>query len=289
MKTSRNVSIDWNEHSVNFRESLMELRENDHFLDVTLVCDDDIQIKAHKNILSVSSNFFRNVLRKNPHPHPLIYLKGLEHSDLLAMVEFMYSGKVEIAQDNLDRFLASAQDLKIKGLFDKQEESIEKKGKVLGTNKNKIDFKKSIERVSIPLVDENCSTGTVDELLLPNAYLVENTSFTEDDGKPNDEPIIGDDGRVAPKQESNGFVELFDDSSDLNDKKLSLIEKKDKVWHCKVCGKTTKHVHQIKNHVEIHIEGISVDCSFCGKFYKSRSVLSTHKTKCQLRKINETM
>ena len=116
MKTSQNVSITWGEHSKNFRESLKELRENDHFLDVTLVCDDDTQIKAHKNVLSVCSNFFRNILRKNPHPHPLIYLKSLEHSDLLGIVEFMYSGEVEIAQANLDRFLSSAQDLKVKGL-----------------------------------------------------------------------------------------------------------------------------------------------------------------------------
>ena len=116
------------------RESLRELRENDNFLDVTLVCDDDIQIKAHKNILSVSSNFFRNILRKNPHPHPLIYLKGLKHSELVDLVEFMYSGKVEIAQANLESFLASAHDLKVKGLFDIQNNCIQSMAKGLNVS-----------------------------------------------------------------------------------------------------------------------------------------------------------
>jgi len=284
MKTSRNVSIDWNEHSVNFRESLMELRENDHFLDVTLVCDDDIQIKAHKNILSVSSNFFRNVLRKNPHPHPLIYLKGLEHSDLLAMVEFMYSGKVEIAQDNLDRFLASAQDLKIKGLFDMEENPVKKTASILDTNE-KSDLRKPLETNSNPFSDIDSSKGIVEEFVTPSEVLDMNVTAVEDDDVGPDTPSI-ENKSVNIKTES-----FLEDSNkiDPNDKIASLIEKKDKLWHCKVCGKTTKQICQVKSHVQTHIEGISVDCSYCGKSYRSSSVLSAHKTKCRRSRINETV
>ena len=60
---------------------------------------------------------------------------------------------------------------------------------------------------------------------------------------------------------------------DINEKRVSLIEKKDKKWHCKVCGKTIKQICAIKNHVETHIDGISVDCSVCGKSYRSKQTL----------------
>ena len=43
------------------------------FLDVTLASEDRKQIEAHKVILTVSSPFFQNLLKKNKHPHPLIY------------------------------------------------------------------------------------------------------------------------------------------------------------------------------------------------------------------------
>ena len=48
--------------------------EETSFVDVTLACEDDKQIMAHKVILSANSEFFKNVLVKNIHQHPLIYL-----------------------------------------------------------------------------------------------------------------------------------------------------------------------------------------------------------------------
>merc|ERR550539_1470272 len=85
------------------------------FFDVTLACDDD-QIQGHKVILSACSPFFRSVLRKNPHQHPLLYLKGVKYADLVAVLNFMYHGEVNVAQEELNSFLAVAEDLKVKGL-----------------------------------------------------------------------------------------------------------------------------------------------------------------------------
>ena len=289
MKTPQSVSIDWDEHSRNFRESLRELRENDNFLDVTLVCDDDIQIKAHKNILSVSSNFFRNILRKNPHPHPLIYLKGLKHSDLVDLVEFMYSGKVEIAQANLESFLTTAQDLKVKGLFDVHNNSINNKAKGLDASKKKEDVVKSLETTLMPYVDD-ISDDIAEEIVMPSEDSDINTSTTNEENLSIDTSI--EESGITFKSEgikgvmdSNPLGEMMD----INEKRVSLIEKKGEMWHCKVCGKTTKQICAIKNHVETHIDGISVDCSVCGKSYRSKSVLSAHKTKCQRNKINDTI
>merc|ERR1712179_162339 len=92
---------------------------------------------------------------------------------------------------------------------------------------------------------------------------------------------------LAVKTENvmEGSETNIDKNSVTNRKVISMIEKKDKIWYCKVCGKTTKQICQIKNHAETHIDGISFDCNICGKTYKSSSVLSAHKSKCRKSKI----
>merc|ERR1711981_831432 len=81
----------------------------------TLACEGN-QLEAHKVILSACSPFFRGVLKRNPHNHPLLYLKGIKYEDVLAVLNFMYHGEVNIAQDELNSFLAVAEDLQVKGL-----------------------------------------------------------------------------------------------------------------------------------------------------------------------------
>ena len=70
----------------------------------------------HKVILSACSNFFKSLLRRNPHNHPLLYLKGVKYSDLLCVLNFMYHGEVNVAQEDLNSFLAVAEDLQVNGL-----------------------------------------------------------------------------------------------------------------------------------------------------------------------------
>ena len=108
--------LKWNEFEVNIGVAFRELREDKDFFDVTLACSDGEQLQAHKVILSACSSFFRNVLRRNPHAHPLLYLKGVKHEDLKSILDFMYHGEVNVAQDNLNSFLGVAEELKVKGL-----------------------------------------------------------------------------------------------------------------------------------------------------------------------------
>merc|ERR1712106_1055979 len=74
------------------------------------------QMQAHKLILSACSPFFRTILRRNRHEHPLLYLKGVKYADLVSVLNFMYHGEVNVAQEELNSFLAVAEDLKVKGL-----------------------------------------------------------------------------------------------------------------------------------------------------------------------------
>jgi len=108
-------SLKWNDFEYNISQAFRELRDEEDFFDVTLACEDE-QIQAHKVILSAGSPFFRNILRRNIHQNPLLYLKGVKYTDLQYVLSFMYRGEVDVAQDELNSFLATAEDLKVKGL-----------------------------------------------------------------------------------------------------------------------------------------------------------------------------
>lgn len=120
--SSEKFCLRWNDFESNISEAFRELREEKDFLDVTLVCENE-QVQAHKVILSACSSFFRNILRRNIHQHPLVYLKGIKFSDLQSVLNFMYQGEVSVAQDELNSFLAVAEDLKVKGLTQNQSEN----------------------------------------------------------------------------------------------------------------------------------------------------------------------
>ena len=95
--TSEKLCLRWNDFESNISVAFRELREEKDFFDVTLACDDS-QVQAHKVILSACSPFFRNILRRNPHQHPLLYLKGVKYKELLSVLNFMYQGEVNVAQ-----------------------------------------------------------------------------------------------------------------------------------------------------------------------------------------------
>ena len=110
------LCLQWNAFKENAIGSLGSLKDDKDFLDVTLASEDGKQIEAHKVILAMSSPFFENLLKRNKHPHPLIYMRGVKSDDLLAIVDFLYFGEANVYQENLDSFLAIAEELKLKGL-----------------------------------------------------------------------------------------------------------------------------------------------------------------------------
>ena len=113
---SEKLCLQWNDFQDNVKSAFGNLRESRDFVDVTLACEDGRQIEAHKVVLAGSSPFFQEILKKNKHSHPLIYMRGMESSDLLSIVDFLYYGEANVFQQNLDSFLAIAEELQLKGL-----------------------------------------------------------------------------------------------------------------------------------------------------------------------------
>jgi hypothetical protein len=116
MSASEKFCLKWNNFQENISTAFGSLREDNDFSDVTLACEDGHQVEAHRVILAASSPFFQDLLRRNKHPHPLIYMRGMKADALVAVVDFLYYGEANIYQENLDVFLAIAEELKLKGL-----------------------------------------------------------------------------------------------------------------------------------------------------------------------------
>ena len=127
MGSTENFCLRWNDFESNVSGAFRDLRAEADFFDVTLGCTDSNgrSLQAHKVILSACSSFFKNLLRQqqsiqNSHPNPFIYLRGVSFSDLSSVLDFMYHGEVNVAQEDLNSFLAVAEDLQIKGLTNKE-------------------------------------------------------------------------------------------------------------------------------------------------------------------------
>jgi len=118
MGSSDNFCLRWNDFESNISTSFRELREDSEFLDVTLCCDNGVDIvQAHKVILAACSPLFRKILsRQKNQQNPFLYLKGIRLKELRAVLDFIYHGEVNVAQDSLNNFLAVAEELAIKGL-----------------------------------------------------------------------------------------------------------------------------------------------------------------------------
>ena len=244
---SKKLCLKWNDFQDNTRCAFGNLREDNDFVDVTLACEDGQQIEGHKVILAASSPFFKQLLARNKHPHPLIYMRGVKFYDLVAIVEFLYFGEANIQQINLDSFLCLAEELQLQGLMERLEEKVaDIETKVTSAVKRgNVSFKKQMS-------DEKESSTETENILAASS-----------------EPFV-------PFPLISGGLEK------LEEEVKSLMEKgqnqsgTQKAYVCKVCGKEG-YSSSIKDHIERnHVEGISVPCNQCEKAFRYRIALRTH-------------
>ena len=249
---SEKLCLQWNDFQENVKSAFGNLREDKHFTDVTLVCENGQQLGAHKVILAASSPFFQKLLERNKHPHPLIYMRGLKSKDLSAIVDFLYCGEANVYQENLDSFLAIAEELQLKGLMGKNDETEEN---VLADEKPEFQV---IKPTNIPPMN-NCTRMK--------------RSFQN--------------RQTKNEAETNNTVALSSHFSgnlvELEQKVKSLMEKSQnnygnnygnkKADRCTVCGKEGMG-NAIIDHIEAkHLEGIVLPCNQCEKTFRCRNSL----------------
>ena len=248
---SEKLCLKWNDFKDNVNTTFGSLRGDVEFADVTLACEDGQQVEAHKVILSASSPFFKNILKRNKHTHPLIFMRGVKSEDLRAIVDFLYFGEADVFQENLDSFLAIADELQLKGLMGQTNENGDTKEDTNQTFNDTKPVLKNTKR-SQPTVsrdvhfsEQTQNTSNVTTLALPN---VSSSEYMHE----LDETVRS----MMEKGESNGGPR--------------------KVYTCKVCGKKGQSI-DMQQHIEAnHMEGLSIPCNLCDKTARSRHALRNH-------------
>ena len=87
---------------------MQELMMNEDFSDVTLVTEDKKHIKANINILSACSPVFKEVLKKQNNSSTIMYLRGIQYSEMESIMQFIYLGEATFYEERMDEFLAVA-------------------------------------------------------------------------------------------------------------------------------------------------------------------------------------
>ena len=242
--------LQWNDYKSNISSTFKDLRQENDFYDVTLACEDDKQIQAHKLVLASSSSFFKNILRKNPHQHPLLYLKGINSKELTSLLEFVYVGEIHIGQQDLESFLVAAEDLKIKGLTQGT-----KNGPKESSNSKPIRKRK--EPSYDPVAeDEDIQEVTEIKTEHTNAVTTTEDTYPEQDQQQNYGYWDYDnDNSQENDQENNPLAMDVSGRTDINTCSIEgdLFERVGTAWSCGICKKIISSRKRLIDHlVETH-------------------------------------
>ena len=248
---SEKLCLQWNDFKENAIGAFANLREDADFADVTLACEDGKQVEAHKVVLASSSPFFQNLLRRTRHAHPLIYMRGVKSDDLLAIVDFLYCGAANVFQENLDSFLAIAEELQLKGLMGSG-------GEVTQSELVKMPVPKKATQIHKTGANVSKSSGLF------------NGEISSNDPDKVDRTV------ALTSYFSGDLQELDEKCNSMMEKTSRKKENGNILYRCEVCGKEAIN-GDLKKHIEAnHLEGVSIPCNDCEKTFRSRKTLKYH-------------
>ena len=170
----------------------------------------------------------------------------------------MYEGEVKIAQADLDEFLQTAADLKVKGLVEE-------------------NLKHRTEALESQQVNEKAVKHEYNEVYNDDSSPAAHTLLQSYEEIPSRDSTQNCSKYAAIEKHNNiadGHV-----YSIIPEKGDSLMQYVNGVWKCNVCGKTDRKKSNITSHTEVHVEGAAHICTYCGKTFKTKNSLRVHKYK----------
>ena len=257
MQDTEKLCLKWNDFQENINSAFRVLRNDTDFADLTLACEDGTQFETHKLVLASSSPFFMEILKKNKHPHPLIYMRGVKAEELVALVDFLYYGEANVFQDHLESFLVLAEELRLKGLTGSTAENDQKYEKTSNRVAQKIPQTKKEDIFSCQKEIDQHEEDREESSYLP--LEVANQAINVE--------IQELDAQVKALMDFSGSM-------------LTVGNRTVRGMICKVCGKegdkTNIMTHIEANHVST---GVAHPCNICGKTSRSRHGLRQHKAR----------
>jgi hypothetical protein len=104
------------------------LREAQQLFDVTLTVDGR-EFECHRSLLASASEYFRCLFTTNlaEHDQPVISISGIDTGSMQLVLDYVYTGKVELSADTVQSLLSSANLFQLKGLRDGCADYMERK------------------------------------------------------------------------------------------------------------------------------------------------------------------
>ena len=301
MGSREKYCLKWNDFSTNLQNTFKSVRNEEHLCDVTLMCGEET-VKAHRLVLSASSDFFQNIFQKCQKENPVIVFKEKSLVKLSSLLDFVYNGEVRIDQDHLHAFLDLASELKVKGISQKElpadKTSLKQEYAPFSnsssqllqsshtTSSNSSHYLQTSDLQSFQSYEEISKVSQGTSINKFNFYIINVlfSGYTEpllnsklDTGTVSRSSLGSDDYQLVSGASSVVSAAISDLGEETEEK---MVRTSDGLWVCRLCGKKDRYRHNMKDHIETHeSEGNKYCCYTCGKSYKTRSSLRFHKYK----------
>ena len=235
-------NLNWHNYSDHLREMLHEMMITSELTDVTLVCDDKRQFKAHRIILSACSTVFKSIISDLPQNSSIIFLRGIQHQEMEAILKFMYVGVATFQQDRVNEFLKVANSLEVKEIC------------------------KDINPISTPLKPTSIHTNShlAPEQTFTNQIPIQNISYNQT--HPN--PILEFDMK-------NGTTGLSDSKSDIETKSESQLKTDSAENENSASNRKTINSVTLNSQLQKNVEGM-FNCDQRESEFASNSGLIRH-------------
>ena len=249
--TQEKYNLNWHTYSDHLREMLHEMMKSNELTDVTLVCDDKRQFKAHKIVLSACSSVFKSIINGLPQNSSVIYLRGIQHQEMESILEFMYLGVATFYQERMNEFLNVAKSLEIKEISKDIEFN---DGNVCNEEPDTPENEENIEEEAEPQTNTDLSRNARHMDLRDNNSQIQRTS----DGKFNCEQCGS---KFTAKQNLM----------------LHIKSKHEGVkYACKQCDHQFSAKSSLYAHIKLRHEGVKFACTQCDYQATQQSSLTTH-------------
>ena len=108
-----------NKHFIDAFKRIVEIYNDSKLCDVTLICKDDIKIRAHRIILSSVSDYFRAMFTNNLSESfkTDIEMTNMDGNALKSLVNFIYSGTIDLNDSNIFSILNAASFLQLQSVI----------------------------------------------------------------------------------------------------------------------------------------------------------------------------
>jgi len=124
--STQQYCLKWNNHQNNLLRMFQRQLCTEQFSDVIIAAEGK-SLRCHKMVLSACSTYFESLFSLYTEPNQIIILKDTPYQDIVAIVQFMYKGEINVSQGSLSSLLNTAENLKVKGLAEVSGDDKEKK------------------------------------------------------------------------------------------------------------------------------------------------------------------